>query len=244
MQAPTPADAFLKLLEPEDESWERKDSRAVADERLTINARKRRNRLMKLLVRGSAGLSAMLFASYLTFSTKPLLAEIKPSSERATQQQQEQQEPTKAAQPEKKEAEHKTIAPTASAETSTETVEPSSTVVAASSNAKAEPTENLLASAPQVYNATSYSRPGRGASGMGVRQGTIAAGPRILPFGTRVRIDAGEYSGEYTVTDAGTAIRGRKIDIFLPSYSAACRFGRRNVKLTVLSYGGKKTRKK
>ena len=79
---------------------------------------------------------------------------------------------------------------------------------------------------------------------MGVHSGTIAADPKILPFGTRVRIDAGQYSGEYVVTDAGTAIRGRKIDIWLPTYSAACRFGRRNVKLTVLSYGAKRGAKR
>ena len=78
---------------------------------------------------------------------------------------------------------------------------------------------------------------------MGVRLGTIAADPKILPYGTRVHLDAGQYSGEYVVTDAGTAIKGRKIDIWLPSYAQACRFGRRNVKLTVLSYGGKKAGK-
>jgi 3D (Asp-Asp-Asp) domain-containing protein len=98
--------------------------------------------------------------------------------------------------------------------------------------------------APQVYVATAYSRPGRGASGMGVRAGTIAADPKILPFGTRVRLDAGQYSGDYIVTDAGTAIKGRKIDVWIPTYKGACKFGRRNVKLTVLSYGGKKAKVK
>ena len=76
---------------------------------------------------------------------------------------------------------------------------------------------------------------------MGTRRGTIAADPRILPYGTRVYIEgAGSYSGEYLVTDSGGAVKGRKIDVWVPSYSEACRFGRRNVKLTVLSYGGKR----
>jgi len=65
-----------------------------------------------------------------------------------------------------------------------------------------------------------------------------------LPYGTRVRLDAGPYSGEYVVTDAGTAIKGRKIDIWLPTFREACRFGRRNVKLIVLSYGAKRTAKR
>ena len=195
---------------------------------------------MKLFVRGGVSLVAVLFASYLIFSAKPLLAEIKPSSEPATQQQ-EKQEPTQAAQQQKKEAEHTTGTTTAP----TETAELSGTVVAAApSDTKIVSTDNTINAAPQIYNATSYSRPGRGASGMGVHSATIAADPKVLPFGTRVHLDAGQYSGEYVVTDAGTAIKGRKIDIWLPTYSAACRFGRRNVKLTVLSYGAKRGAKR
>jgi 3D (Asp-Asp-Asp) domain-containing protein len=191
---------------------------------------------MKLFLRGGVGLSAALFAVFLIFYARPLSAEVNPSQEPATQQQ-EKQEPAQAAQ-EKKEAETTTTAPT-------ETAKLSGVVVAASpSEAELKPAENLIAAAPQIYNATSYSRPGRGASGMGVRSGTIAADPKVLPFGTRVRLDAGQYSGEYVVTDSGTAIRGRKIDVWLPTYREACRFGRRNVKLTVLSYGGRKARKK
>ena len=90
---------------------------------------------------------------------------------------------------------------------------------------------------PAPYVATAYSLRGRGASGMGVRKGTIAADPRVLPFGTRVRLEAGPWSGEYIVTDTGGAIKGRKIDVWVPSNGEACRFGRRQVKLTVLSYG-------
>ena len=71
---------------------------------------------MKLFVRGGVSLVAVLFASYLIFSAKPLLAEIKPSSEPATQQP-EKQEPTQAAQPQKKEAEQTTGTTTAPTET-------------------------------------------------------------------------------------------------------------------------------
>ena len=193
---------------------------------------------MKLFLRGGVGLSAALFAVFLIFYARPLIAEVNPSQEPATQQQQEKQEPAQAAQ-QKKEAE------TTTTTAPTETAKLSGVVVAASpSEAEVRPAENLIAAAPQIYNATSYSRPGRGASGMGVRFGTIAADPKVLPFGTRVRLDAGQYSGEYVVTDSGTAIKGRKIDVWLPSHHEACRFGRRNVKLTVLTYGGRKARKK
>jgi 3D (Asp-Asp-Asp) domain-containing protein len=54
-----------------------------------------------------------------------------------------------------------------------------------------------------------------------------------------VRLDAGAYSGEYLVADTGRTLRGKRIDIWTPSFREAHRFGRRLVKLTVLSYGRK-----
>ena len=101
---------------------------------------------------------------------------------------------------------------------------------------KAEPEAETEASTPAVtFTATAYSLRGRTASGAGVRRGIIAADRRVLPIGTRVRLEAGPYSGEYLVADTGGAVRGRKIDIWMPSTSEAMRFGRRPVKLTVLT---------
>jgi 3D (Asp-Asp-Asp) domain-containing protein len=94
------------------------------------------------------------------------------------------------------------------------------------------------------YVATAYSLRGKTASGKYVSQGIIAADPRILPLGSRVRLEAGAWSGEYLVADTGGAIRGRKIDIWTPSSREAMRFGRRKVKLTVLSYPAKRVAKK
>jgi 3D (Asp-Asp-Asp) domain-containing protein len=95
-------------------------------------------------------------------------------------------------------------------------------------------------SAPFSYVATAYSLRGRTASGKLVSQGIIAADPRFLPLGSRVHVQAGTWSGEYLVADTGGAIKGRKIDIWTPSTREAMRFGRRTVKLTVLSYGGRR----
>ena len=86
-----------------------------------------------------------------------------------------------------------------------------------------------------TFTATAYSLRGRTASGAGVRRGIIAADRRVLPIGTRVRLEAGSYSGEYIVADTGGAVRGRKLDICVPQTSEAMRFGRRPVKLTVLT---------
>ncbi len=90
----------------------------------------------------------------------------------------------------------------------------------------------------QVFSATAYSLHGRTSSGQSVTRGLIAADPRVLPIGTRVRVEAGPWTGEYLVADTGGAIKGRKIDIWTPSSREAMQFGHRTVKLTVLSLPG------
>ncbi len=101
---------------------------------------------------------------------------------------------------------------------------------------KTETGAEAEATSPTVsFTATAYSLRGRTATGAGVRRGIIAADRRVLPLGTRVRLEAGSYSGEYVVADTGGAVRGRKIDIWVPVTSEAMRFGKRPVKLTVLT---------
>ena len=100
--------------------------------------------------------------------------------------------------------------------------------------------EEAYVVAPASYVATAYSLRGRTASGRPVAKGLIAADPRHLPLGSRVRLEAGAYSGEYLVADTGSLVRGRRIDIWTPSSREAMRFGRRTVKLTVLSLPRKK----
>jgi 3D (Asp-Asp-Asp) domain-containing protein len=100
--------------------------------------------------------------------------------------------------------------------------------------------EEVYVAPPTSYVATAYSLRGRTASGRPVAKGLIAAVPRHLQLGSRVRLDAGNYSGDYLVADTGTLVRGKRIDIWTPSSREAMRFGRRTVKLTVLSYGGRK----
>ncbi|MDT7688195.1 MAG: hypothetical protein QOE46_954 [Acidobacteriota bacterium] len=99
-----------------------------------------------------------------------------------------------------------------------------------------EPEAGNEASTPAVtFTATAYSLYGHTASGRAVGRGLIAADRRVLPIGTLVRLEAGSYSGEYIVADTGGAVRGRKIDIWVPNTAEAMRFGRRPIKLTVLT---------
>jgi 3D (Asp-Asp-Asp) domain-containing protein len=105
----------------------------------------------------------------------------------------------------------------------------------------AEQPKALVPASP--YVATAYSLRGRTASGRMVSRGLIAADPSVLPLGSRVKLEHPGYSGEYLVADTGGAIRGRRIDIWTPSTREAMRFGRRTVKLTVLSYGARRSRR-
>ena len=90
----------------------------------------------------------------------------------------------------------------------------------------------------QSFRATAYCLKGRTATGGSVRRGIVAADPRILPLGTRINITAGSYSGTYTVADTGGAVRGRILDIWVPSCSEAVKFGRKSIKVSVV---GKKS---
>lgn len=83
------------------------------------------------------------------------------------------------------------------------------------------------------FTATAYCLRGRTASGSGVRRGVIAADPRVLRLGSRITLGAGAYSGSYLVADTGGAVKGRKLDIWVPSCSEAMRFGRRTVQVFV-----------
>lgn len=116
-------------------------------------------------------------------------------------------------------------------------------VKAAPNGKSAEVTsEEKIAVPARVFTATAYSLRGRTASGRPVSRGLIAADPSLLPLGTRVRVEAGSLSGDYLVADTGGAVRGRRIDIWTPTSREAMQFGRRAVKLTVLSFGGRRNK--
>jgi 3D (Asp-Asp-Asp) domain-containing protein len=118
----------------------------------------------------------------------------------------------------------------------------SSAANSTASNANLPATTSDSGVKPQTYTATAYSLRGRTASGKLVSRGLIAADPSVLPLGTRVRVEAGSWSGEYLVADTGGAVKGRRIDIWTPTTREALQFGRRPVKLTVLELGGKRGR--
>lgn len=84
------------------------------------------------------------------------------------------------------------------------------------------------------FHATAYCLKGRTASGIHTRPGVIAADPSVLPLGTVVHLRSGRYTGTYTVMDTGGRIKGRRVDVYVPTYREAIEFGRRQVKIKVI----------
>jgi 3D (Asp-Asp-Asp) domain-containing protein len=192
--------------------------------------------MAKTLFRGSAVLTGALLLTALTFNASPSVAE----HLAAENQQDKTQQTAKTTG---------TGLPVEVAFAAPSPADPAATATAADAQRPGggppatvsfDKNETETVAAPQKFTATAYALRGRTASGAGVRRGLIAADHRLFPLGTRVRLEAGGYSGEYLVADRGGAVRGRVIDIWVPSTGEAMRFGRRPVKLTVLSYGAKR----
>jgi 3D (Asp-Asp-Asp) domain-containing protein len=85
------------------------------------------------------------------------------------------------------------------------------------------------------YTATAYCLRGKTASGHRVAKGIVAADRRVLPLGTKIQLTSGEYSGTYVVRDTGGKIKGKKLDVLIPSCKSAVKFGKRKVLVTVIS---------
>ncbi len=76
------------------------------------------------------------------------------------------------------------------------------------------------------------------ASGMRAQRGVIAVDPRVIPLGTRLYVESMDSYPDYGYAiagDTGGAIKGNRVDLFMDSRSEALGFGRRQVKVYILS---------
>jgi rare lipoprotein A len=97
---------------------------------------------------------------------------------------------------------------------------------------------------PKRFVATAYTQYGITKSGTISRPGIVAADPRVLPLGSRIRVsDPTGYSGEYEVLDTGSKVKGRHIDIFMWDKEAAREFGRHPVTVEVVYLARGESRK-
>ena len=93
-------------------------------------------------------------------------------------------------------------------------------------------------SAPlEEFYATAYCVTGITKSGVPAAPGRVAADPKVIPLGSVIYVDSPLMGGIYQVLDTGELIKGKIIDIFIPSYESCREFGRRSVKVKVLRYG-------
>ncbi|MCL6479681.1 MAG: ubiquitin-like domain-containing protein [Peptococcaceae bacterium] len=80
--------------------------------------------------------------------------------------------------------------------------------------------------------ATAYTHTGHNtASGTKPEYGVVAVDPQVIPLGTRMYIEGYGYA---KALDTGGAIKGKRIDVFVESYSEADRWGVRTVKVYLL----------
>ena len=135
-------------------------------------------------------------------------------------------------------AQAKTVSPLAMANNSLISIEKSTTETAFNNQAddkklvkRTSSVKKTTGASRSSFSATAYCLQGRTAMGHGVRRGIIAADPRVLKLGSRVTVTAGAWSGTYLVSDTGGAIKGKKLDIWVPSCSEARKFGRRTVQV-------------
>jgi 3D (Asp-Asp-Asp) domain-containing protein len=111
--------------------------------------------------------------------------------------------------------------------------------------APAESAPAVEAAAPSskeiIVEATAYTASCEGCSGItatGINllenpnQKVISVDPSVIPLGSKVYV---EGYGEAIAGDTGGAIKGNKIDIFIPTKQEAINFGRQQVKVTILN---------
>ena len=86
-----------------------------------------------------------------------------------------------------------------------------------------------------AYTAFCAGCSGVTATGLNLRanpsQKVIAVDPNVIPLGSRVYV---EGYGQAIAGDTGGAIKGNRIDIFIPNYAQATDFGVKTVKVTIL----------
>ena len=75
-----------------------------------------------------------------------------------------------------------------------------------------------------------YRLPGKTASGLPVRKGVVAVDPELIPLGTSLFVPG---YGRAIAADVGLAIKGRIIDLWMPTDEQARSWGRRTVVITI-----------
>lgn len=133
--------------------------------------------------------------------------------------------------------ENKVMATTAKAE---EKAPASTPAPSQPANTEKAPVKEEVSGKEITVSATAYTADCKGCSGTtatGVDlkanpdQKVIAVDPSVIPLGTKVHVQGYGYA---TASDTGGAIKGNKIDVFIPNHNEAIQWGRKQVKVTII----------
>lgn len=100
------------------------------------------------------------------------------------------------------------------------------------SNAQAESSSNNNNGTSMSIEATAYAGDTITSTGTTPKWGTIAVDPTVIPYGTKVYIP--KFDMIFTAEDCGSAIKGKRIDIFMNSEAECVKFGRQNMEIKIL----------
>ncbi|WP_010677377.1 3D domain-containing protein [Bacillus timonensis] len=147
------------------------------------------------------------------------------SSAPAVQTKKESTSSAPAAQPKKE---------TASAAPVTEKPKENKTAVDTTSESNTE--AKVITVEATAYTASCEGCSGITSTGINLKENpdtkVISVDPSVIPLGSKVHV---EGYGEAIAGDTGGAIKGNKIDVFIPSKQDAIDFGRKQVKVTILN---------
>jgi 3D (Asp-Asp-Asp) domain-containing protein len=96
--------------------------------------------------------------------------------------------------------------------------------------------KRVIAVTATAYTANCKGCSGITATGINLKKHpnmkVIAVDPKVIKLGTRVYVDGYGYA---IAADKGSAIKGNRIDVFIPSYKNALKWGRKKVKVKILN---------
>jgi 3D (Asp-Asp-Asp) domain-containing protein/LysM repeat protein len=99
-----------------------------------------------------------------------------------------------------------------------------------------KPAQKVITVKATAYTASCDGCSGTTATGLNIKENpnakVIAVDPNVIPLGSKVYV---EGFGEATAADTGGAIKGNRIDVFIPSEQDALNFGVKRLKVTILN---------
>ncbi|WP_108670452.1 3D domain-containing protein [Peribacillus acanthi] len=100
--------------------------------------------------------------------------------------------------------------------------------------ASTKPVSKVLSMTATAYTASCKSCSGVTATGLNLKKNpnlkVISVDPKVIPLGTKVYVEGYGYA---IAADKGSAVKGNKIDVFIPNKQRALHWGKKTVKVTV-----------